>query len=174
MNDYNSYTKNDITIGNGLQCLMQRDATLPPPSKLEFEKVLEPIHKTYWKKAYKKLSSKMSSLKSSLKRRSEQYDVKFEITSGEIRTLFYLCYGKGCRYCTKQLTFRTIACDHIIPLSKGGPSVKKNLQLICRTCNTRKGPLQEKDFTLLIQLVDELPDELKTYVMKKLAKGGRY
>lgn len=153
---------------------MRKDATLSPPSKSDFEKVLEPIHKTYWKKAYKKLSSKMSSLKSSLKRRSEQYNVKFDITSADIRTLFYVIYGKGCKYCTKQLTFRTIACDHIIPLSKGGPSTKKNLQLICRTCNTRKGPLQEEDFTLLIQLVDELPDELRTYVMKKLAKGGRY
>jgi len=143
-------------------------------SKSNFEKVLEPIHKTYWNKAYKKLSSKMSSLKGSLKRRSIQYDVKFDITSKDIRTLFYDAYGKGCRYCTKQLTFRTIACDHIIPLSKGGDSTIENLQLICRTCNTRKGPLNEDDFTILIELVGELPDELKAYVMKKLAKGGRY
>ena len=153
---------------------MPKDAILSLPSKTDFEKVLEPIHKTYWKKAYKKLSSKMSSLRCSLKRRSEQYDVEFNITSRDIRELFYTIYGNGCRYCTKQLTFRTIACDHIIPLSKGGPSIKENLQLICRTCNTRKGPLQEKDFSLLIQLVEELPDELRTYVMKKLAKGGRY
>lgn len=153
---------------------MLRDATLPPPSKDEFKDVLEPIHKTYWQKAYKKLSSKMSSLKSSLKRRSEQYEVDFKITSGDIRTLFYTVYGKGCKYCDKQLTFRTIACDHIIPLSKGGPSTRKNLQLICRTCNTRKGPLNEKDFELLIQLISDLPEELNLYVMKKLAKGGRY
>ena len=153
---------------------MLRDATLAPPSKKEFEKVLEPIHKTYWQKAYKKLASKMSSLKSSLKRRSEQYEVKFDITSGDIRTLFYVTYGKGCIYCNKQLTFRTIACDHIIPLSKGGPSTTKNLQLICKTCNTRKGPLNEEDFQLLIQLIGDLPEELSAYVMKKLAKGGRY
>jgi len=126
------------------------------------------------KKAYKKLASKMSSLKSSLKRRSEQYEVLFDIDAADIRSMFYDSYGKGCRYCDKQLTFRTIACDHIIPLTKGGPSTKENLQLVCKTCNTRKGPLNEEDFTLLIQLIGDLPEELSVYVMKKLAKGGRY
>jgi len=142
--------------------------------KKDFKAVLEPVHKTYWNKAYKKLSSKMSSLKGSLKRRSIHYNVKFKISSNDIRVLFIDSYGKECKYCTKQLTFRTIACDHIIPLSKGGNSTKENLQLICRTCNTRKGPLDEKDFGVLIQLIQELPDELKSYVMKKLAKGGIY
>ena len=153
---------------------MQKENLCKPLNKSDFEKVLEPIHKTYWQKAYKKLSAKMSSLRSSLKRRSEQYDVKFEISSQEIRELFMEAYGEGCKYCDKQLTFRTIACDHIIPLSKEGPSTKENLQLICRTCNTRKGPLNEQDFTVLIQLIGELPEELSSYVMKKLAKGGRY
>jgi 5-methylcytosine-specific restriction endonuclease McrA len=143
-------------------------------NKTDFQSVLEPIHRTYWQKAYKKLSAKMSSLKGSLKRRSEHYEVEFNISSQEIRELFVEVYGQGCKYCDKQLTFRTIACDHIIPLSKDGKSTKENLQLICRTCNTRKGPLNESDFKVLIQLVQELPDELSTYVMRKLAKGGRY
>ena len=34
--------------------------------------------------------------------------------------------------------------------------------------------LNEKDFELLIQLISDLPEELNLYVMKKLAKGGRY
>ena len=142
--------------------------------KNHFKKVLEPVHRTYWQKAYKKLSSKMSSLRSSLKRRSEKYEVEFNISAQEIRELFYDVYGKGCAYCDKQLTFRTIACDHIIPLSKQGVTTKENLQLICRTCNTRKGPLDEQDFVVLIQLISELPEELSSYVMRKLAKGGRY
>jgi len=142
--------------------------------KFEFESLLKPIHKTHWKKAHKKLLAKISNLKSSLKKRSEEHDVPFEISQDEIKELFREYYGKDCKYCDKKLTIKTIACDHIVPLIKNGPSTKENLQLICKTCNIRKGPLNEKDFALLIHLVMELPEELSSYVMRKLAKGGRY
>tara|TARA_E500000318_G_scaffold110682_1_gene126852 strand:- start:885 stop:1322 length:438 start_codon:yes stop_codon:yes gene_type:complete len=143
-------------------------------SKEEFKKVLYPVHKTFWKKAYTKLTRKMSALKSSLKVRSKDNNVKFDISLDEIKKMFIDVYGKECKYCDKKLNIRTIACDHIIPLTKGGESTVKNLQLICRTCNTRKGPLDEQDFELLVQLVSELPEELNKYVMRKLAKGGRF
>ena len=142
--------------------------------KHKFKDVLYPLHKTYWQKAYKKLSAKMSTLYSSLKRRSEEHSVEFNIERNDIRALFYNTYGNGCKYCSRELNYRNIACDHIIPLSKEGPTTIKNLQLICKACNTRKGPLNEDDFDVLIQLVQELPDEISAYVMKKLAKGGRY
>jgi len=142
--------------------------------KEQFKEKLEPIHKTFWNQAYKRLSAKMSALKSSLKRRSEEAGVKCPITKEQIRKMFYDVYGKGCRYCDRRLDYRSIACDHIIPLTKKGPSSVRNLQLICKTCNTRKGPLDERDFELLIQLVEGLPEELNKYVMRKLAKGGRY
>ena len=143
-------------------------------SKTDFEEVLKPVHKTHWKNAYRKLSSKMSSLKSSLNHRSKECNVKCEITSPEIRQMFYDSYGKGCGYCGKRLTIYTIVCDHIVPLSKKGESTVENLQLICKQCNARKGPLNEPDFAILIQLVLELPEDIKNYVMKKLAKGSRY
>jgi 5-methylcytosine-specific restriction enzyme A len=143
-------------------------------TKEEFKKVLYPVHKTFWKKAYTKLTRKMSGVKSSLKIRSKENNVKFDITLDEIKQMFYKEYGKECKYCEKKLNIRTIACDHIVPLVKGGDSVISNLQLICRTCNTRKGPLDEDDFSILIQLVSELPEELNKYVMRKLAKGGRF
>ena len=43
-----------------------------------------------------------------------------------------------------------------------------------KSCNTRKGPLDEKDFEELILWVETLKDETKEYVLRKLAKGGRY
>ena len=68
----------------------------------------------------------------------------------------------------------TIVCDHIVPLSKDGESTPKNLQIICKQCNTRKGPLKEKDFCLILAWVKEQTKEVQSYVLKKLAKGGKY
>ena len=144
-------------------------------SKERFKIVLYPVHKTFWKKAYTKLTRKMSALKSSLKKRSKENNVKFDITLDQIKQMFWGIYGLGCIYCDKKLNIRTIACDHITPISKGGESTKKNLQLICKTCNTRKGPLDVKDFQLLLGLIKQhLPEEAQKYVMRKLAKGGRF
>ena len=142
--------------------------------KEAFQEVLEPHHRTYWKIAYTKLQRKMQSLKSSLKKRSEDSDVLFDISMDELRTMFYNSYGDGCKYCDKKMTLRNMVCDHIIPLAKGGDSVIDNLQLICKSCNTRKGPLDEDDFKYLMEWVDQLKDETKEYVLRKLAKGGRY
>ena len=142
--------------------------------KNHFKEVLEPHHRTYWKIAYTKLQRKMQSLKSSLKKRSEDNDVLFKIDMEELRAMFYKSYGKQCKYCDKTLTLRNMVCDHLVPLTKGGESTVKNLQLICKSCNTRKGPLDEKDFEELILWVETLKDETKEYVLRKLAKGGRY
>ena len=143
-------------------------------SKQDFEPVLRKVHNTFWKKAYQKLSRKISSLKGSLKKRAEDSNLLFDVELEELKQLFLDNYGEECKYCSKKLSIYNIACDHIIPVAKGGDSTIKNLQLICGTCNRRKGHLDEKDFVLLIQLVQELPEELCSYVMKKLAKGGRY
>ena len=142
--------------------------------KEDFKKVLFPIHRNFWQIAYKKLMSKISTLKSTLKRRSKENNIKFDIDSPTLKKMIMGIYGDECKYCTKILTYRNIVCDHIVPVVKGGPSIEENLQFICKTCNTRKGPLNEQDFSLLIDLVEDLPDELSEYVMRKLAKGGRY
>ena len=139
-----------------------------------FKEVLEPHHRTYWKIAYTKLQRKMQSLKSSLKKRSEDNNVLFKIDMEELRKMFYDSYGKSCKYCDRKMTLRNMVCDHIVPLTKGGESTVNNLQLICKSCNTRKGPLDEKDFVDLIDWVNDLKEETKEYVLRKLAKGGRY
>ena len=143
-------------------------------TKEDFKKVLVPIHGNYWQRAYKKLLRKISTLKSTLKRRSKDNNILFDIDTPTLKKMIMSVYGDKCKYCNKILTYRNTVCDHIIPVIKGGPSIEQNLQFICKTCNTRKGPLNENDFSLLINLVEELPEELSSYVMRKLAKGGRY
>lgn len=53
-------------------------------------------------------------------------------------------YGLHCLLCKSD---SELLVDHIIPLRRGGTSDIENLQLLCRTCNFRKG----------IQLIDYRP-----------------
>lgn len=40
--------------------------------------------------------------------------------------------------CVTCGTHLDLTCDHIIPESKGGPTVFENLQTMCRSCNSKK------------------------------------
>jgi 5-methylcytosine-specific restriction endonuclease McrA len=43
-----------------------------------------------------------------------------------------------CQVCGKHLLDPEIQIDHIIPLTKGGPSIESNLRVICSDCNLKK------------------------------------
>ena len=47
----------------------------------------------------------------------------------------YVCAGCGEVFPTRLF----LQIDHIVPMAKGGLSVPENLQVLCRTCNQRKG-----------------------------------
>ena len=47
----------------------------------------------------------------------------------------YVCAGCGEVFPTRLI----LQVDHIVPMAKGGLSVPENLQVLCRTCNQRKG-----------------------------------
>lgn len=47
----------------------------------------------------------------------------------------YVCAGCGETFPTRLY----LQVDHIIPMAKGGLTVPENLQILCRTCNMRKG-----------------------------------
>jgi 5-methylcytosine-specific restriction endonuclease McrA len=55
-----------------------------------------------------------------------------------------VCFYCGCRVAHGQLTM-----DHIVPLSRGGRSIKDNLVPCCKDCNTRKKtmlPVEWEDY----------------------------
>jgi 5-methylcytosine-specific restriction endonuclease McrA len=111
---------------------------------------LKKHHGNRAKGVFHRLMKKSSTLRTSLKRRSREYEVVFDISLKEIRQLIYSQYGEGCKYCKNILNVRNMVCDHNIPLSHGGESVKDNLQMICARCNTRKGPLTDKAYSKLL------------------------
>ena len=52
-----------------------------------------------------------------------------------------------CAHCGKVFSNRQyLNVDHIIPMNKGGLSVLENLQILCRTCNGKKGDQSEGEY----------------------------
>ena len=135
----------------------------------KFRKKLRKHHKHFAKKVFHRLMKKSSTLRTTLKRRSKEYEVEFKISLTEVRELLYKSYGRKCRYCNTTLIVSNMACDHIIPLSMGGNSTPPNLQMICMRCNTRKGPLTNKNFKKILHWLRKQDVELKNYVLKKMA-----
>ena len=132
---------------------------------------LKKHHGNRSKGVFHRLMKKSSTLRTSLKRRSKEYEVLFDISLREIRELIYTAYGKRCRYCSNVLKVSNMVCDHSIPLSNGGESVKSNLQMICARCNTRKGPLSDKVYKRLLAWLKRQNQNTREYILRKLAKS---
>jgi 5-methylcytosine-specific restriction endonuclease McrA len=130
---------------------------------------LSKYHGTHSKKVFHRLMKKSSTLRSSLKRRSRDYEVLFSCTLFEIRQMLYKAYGKKCKYCKKTLLVDNIVCDHVKPISHGGASIMSNLQLICKSCNIKKGPLTHKEFNGILKFLKKEESHVRAYVLRKLA-----
>ena len=137
----------------------------------KFKPKLVRLHKNHWKTTFHRLMKKSSTLKSTLKRRSKEYEVICNISLKEIRESLYQAYGQNCKYCTSRLVLNNIVCDHITPLSLGGGSIPRNLQMICARCNTRKGPLTDEQFSDLLAFLLNKDELVSGYILRKLARA---
>ena len=55
--------------------------------------------------------------------------------------------GYVCAHCGEVFLNRQfLHVDHIVPLNKGGRSVRDNLQILCRSCNAKKGDQLEGEY----------------------------
>ena len=135
----------------------------------KFMPVLSKRHGTHAKRIFHRLMKKSSTLRSTLKRRSKEYEVVFKISLPEVRNLLLHAYSKQCIYCDNILDVSNMVCDHIIPLSSRGPSISNNLEMICKRCNIRKGPLTGREYRILIKYLDKQPKHVSDYIYRKLA-----
>ena len=149
----------------------KRKSRSPKEWEAKFMRKLRPAHGTHAKRMFHRLMKKSSTLKSSLKKRSKEYEVEFNISLTEIRKMLFLAYSKPCRYCKKILNVTNMVCDHKHPISSGGGSFKSNLQMICASCNTKKGPLTDKEYRTFIKWISNQDERMKSYILRKLAKS---
>lgn len=134
---------------------------------------LKTVHKRNIEIKAKKLMRKTYTAMNSMNKRSLDHGVECSITLDEIREMTFLAYGTECPYSGRQLTLENIVYDHILPISKGGPSTKDNIQIISRFANNMKGSLLEEDFLILLNWLKQLPENLSTEVAFRLAGGRR-
>ena len=135
----------------------------------QFLPILKRLHGTHAQRIFHRVMKKSSTLRSTLKCRSKEYEVVFNITLPEIRRLLLRAYGNKCKYCGDVLDVRNMVCDHMVPLSCGGPSTVSNVEMICRRCNTRKGPLTSEQYHEIVNWLNLQPEQVSSYILRKLS-----
>ncbi|OQX24668.1 MAG: HNH endonuclease [Desulfobacteraceae bacterium IS3] len=51
------------------------------------------------------------------------------------------CAKGVCGYCGRTVSAKELTMDHIVPISRGGKSVKGNVAACCKDCNNQKKQL---------------------------------
>src|SRR5574343_243510 len=138
----------------------------------KFEELLKKYHKKNIKKLAKKLNSKCSLVYSSMKIRSKKYKVPCTITLDNIKNKLLNSYGTYCKYFPdRQLTYKNIVFDHIVPISKDGESSDKNIQIISNYANRIKSSLSETNLDILLKWLQTIPEDLKRDILFRLSHG---
>ena len=72
------------------------------------------------------------------KRRRSHVQIRRELTIVYEQTYLFLAERDGL-YCQLCRSTQCLQIDHVIPVTKGGTNDKANIQLLCKTCNVKKG-----------------------------------
>ena len=65
----------------------------------------------------------------------------------------------ACHYCGRQVGARALTMDHIVPLIRGGRSVRGNAVPACKDCNSKKQSLLPWEWDQYLQSRDDVLDK---------------
>lgn len=77
------------------------------------------------------------------------------------RELVYQKYDKHCAYCGKELEYKDMQIDHLVPLegwNQHGTNDFENLMPACRRCNHYK---RANSLELWRKMIEEIPNKLE-------------
>ena len=77
--------------------------------------------------------------------------------SSYVREGLYRGQKGRCMYCGHEVPLEDIQVDHKTPITRGGSDSDKNLQLLCASCNSRKGAMTDGEFRRIYKSVGLLP-----------------
>ena len=60
-----------------------------------------------------------------------------------------------CAYCGRQVGAKALTMDHIVPVARGGRSVRGNVAASCKECNNRKKLLTPAEQLLMKPAIEE-------------------
>ena len=64
-----------------------------------------------------------------------------------------------CYYCRRTVGIRVLSMDHVVPLGRGGRSVRGNVVPACKDCNSKKQSLLPVEWTDYLARLSQPPDE---------------
>lgn len=59
--------------------------------------------------------------------------------------------GHCCKYCHAPLPTALVTADHRVPRSRGGTNMRRNIDALCRECNSAKGSMSAGAFAKAIR-----------------------
>jgi len=64
-----------------------------------------------------------------------------------------------CHYCGRRVGHQALGMDHVVPLGRGGRSVRGNVVPACKDCNSRKQSLLPVEWQAFLDHLGRTPDE---------------
>lgn len=64
-----------------------------------------------------------------------------------------------CYYCRRHVGARVLTMDHIVPLGRGGKSIRGNVAPCCRDCNRRKKAMVPVEWQEYLQSLGGVSDD---------------